>query len=500
MNWGGIAEGFDVALAVGNLGWVFVGVLIGTIIGVLPGLGPTATIALLLPITYGMEPASAIILLAGIYYGSMYGGTITAVLLRVPGEAASVITALDGYEMAKQGRAGAALGISAVGSFIGGFASTLGLFVLAPTFAVVALAFGPPEYAAIAVAGLFMACLLQTSSTLRGWVSVFLGLMLAAVGRDPVSGETRYTFGMVELSGGLSLVAVAMGLFGIGELVFNVTQTEKAQVVLTKLRNVIPSKRDLTQSAGPIARGSILGFLIGVLPGGGGAVSSMASYALEKRVSKNRSQFGKGAIEGVAGPETANNASATSAFIPLLTLGLPSNSVLAVIFGALLLQGVSPGPSLVTDHPEVFWGVLASMLIGNVMLLILNIPLVSAFVQLLRIRVGLLTSGAVAVTFVGAFSIQNSVFDMYVLVAFGLVGYFMRLVNLPLAPLILAFVLGPILESAVRQSLLISGGDPTIFLTRPISASILAAILLLLGLSAIWGRRTLRTAPDSGAQ
>ncbi|MFC4003708.1 tripartite tricarboxylate transporter permease [Prauserella oleivorans] len=478
MDWNALLEGFSVALSPINLVWVLVGVVVGTVIGVLPGLGSTATIALLLPITYNMEPESAIIMLAGIYYGSMYGGTITSVLLRLPGEAASVVTALDGYEMAKRGQAGPALGISAVGSFVGGVVSVIGLFFLAPVCASFAVKFGPPEFAVLAAAGLLLACYLGNTSLLRSLISASLGLLLATVGRDPISGTGRFTFGDVNLGGGLDLVAVAMGLFGLGELIFNVTEKYKGRILTTKIGRVLPTRDQLRRSRGPIARGSVLGFILGVLPGGGGVVSSMASYATEKRLSRNREEFGKGAVEGVAGPETANNASSTSAFVPLLTLGIPSNVVMAVIYGALLLQGITPGPSLVNDHPGVFWGVIASMVVGNLILLVLNLPMVSVFVKLLRVRAGMLASFALVVTCIGAYSISNSIFDMYVLLAFGLLGYIMRLVGLEPAPLVLAFVLSPILEGAVRQSLLISGGSPDIFVTRPIAGTMVGLMLV----------------------
>jgi putative tricarboxylic transport membrane protein len=498
VDWNALIEGFSVALSPINLVWVLVGVVVGTVIGVLPGLGSTATIALLLPITYNMEPESAIIMLAGIYYGSMYGGTITSVLLRLPGEAASVVTALDGYEMAKRGQAGPALGISAVGSFVGGIVSVIGLLFLAPVVAGFALTLGPPEYAVLAAAGLLLACYLGNKSLFRSLISASLGLLLATVGRDPITGTGRFTFDEVNLSGGLDLIAVAMGLFGLGELIFSVTEKYKGRILTTKIGKVLPTTEQLRRSRGPIARGSLIGFVLGVLPGGGGVVSSMASYAAEKRLSKHRDEFGKGAIEGVAGPETANNASSTSAFVPLLTLGIPSNVVMAVIYGALLLQGITPGPALVNDHPGVFWGVIASMVIGNLILLILNLPMVSVFVSLLRVRAGMLAAFALVVTCIGAYSVNNSIFDMYVLLAFGLLGYVMRLVGLEPAPLVLAFVLSPILESAVRQSLLISGGSPAIFVSRPISGLMVGLILLFAIVTVV--RRSRRKAQARSAE
>ncbi|MBC7680005.1 MAG: tripartite tricarboxylate transporter permease [Pseudorhodobacter sp.] len=489
----GIGTGFSVALDPTNLLYVFLGVLIGTVIGVLPGLGPTATIALLLPITYEIEPTTAVIMLAGIYYGSMYGGTITSVLLRLPGEAASVVTTFDGYQMAKQGRAGPALGIAAVGSFIGGTVAVIGLTLLAPPLASVAVKFGPAEYVALTTLGILLVTYLGTRHPLKSLSMAGVGLLLATIGQDPITGTTRYTFGQVSLFDGLDFVAVAMGLFGVGEILHSLEQTEKVQAVTSKLKNIWPSRKDLRDSSGAIARGSVLGFFIGVLPGGGGVISSLASYALEKRRAKDPSRFGKGAIEGVAGPETANNASSTSAFIPLLTLGIPANVVLALIYGALLIQGITPGPQLIEQRPDVFWGVIASMYIGNLMLLALNIPLVGVFVQLLRVRAGILAAFALLITMAGVFSVNNDVFDMWVVLGFGVVGWLMKKTGFEPGPLVLAFVLGPILERAFRQSMLLSGGSFDIFLTRPISGTIFALMGLLIVYSALASRRRRRT-------
>jgi putative tricarboxylic transport membrane protein len=488
----GIAQGFAVALDPVNILYVFLGVLIGTVIGVLPGLGPTATIALLLPLTYEIEPHTAVILLAGIYYGSMYGGTITSVLLRLPGEAASVVTTFDGYEMAKQGRAGPALGIAAIGSFIGGVLAVIGLALLAPPLAAFAVSFGPPEYVAMTVLGILLVTYLGTGSAVKSLSMAALGLLLATVGQDPIAGTTRFTFGQVALFDGLDFVAVAMGLFGVGEILHSLERTEKVQAVTQKIKNIWPSRADMRESAGAIGRGSVLGFLIGVLPGGGGVVSSLASYALEKRRAKDPSRFGRGAIQGVAGPETANNASSTSAFIPLLTLGIPANVVLALIFGALLVQGVTPGPQLIDQHPEIFWGVIASMFVGNLMLLALNIPLVGVFVQILRVRAGILAAFALLVTMAGVFSINNDATDMWVVLAFGLLGWLMKKTGFEPGPLVLAFVLGPILERAFRQSMLISGGNLGVFVTRPISGGLLAATAVIVVISIVTARRRAR--------
>lgn len=481
-----ILQGFDVAFSPANLFWVLVGVTIGMVIGVLPGLGPAPTIALLLPLTYTLEPAAAVILLAGVYYGSMYGGTITSVLLRIPGEAASVVTAIDGYEMAKKGKAGHALGISAIGSFIGGTAAILGLTLLAPPLADIALQFGPPEYAMLALFGLLLASYLGSTTFTRAMIAVLIGLILATIGQDPVSGQPRFTGGALELYGGLDLVVVAIGLFGIGEVIHSLEQErDSGGIVRTKFRELFPGRNELRRSRGAIARGSLLGFVIGALPGGGGMVSSLGSYAIEKKVAKNPEEFGHGAIEGVAGPETANNASSTSAFIPLLTLGIPSNAVLALIFGALLLQGITPGPALVTENPDVFWGVIASMYIGNFILLLMSLPLVGAFAQLLRVRFTILAPFALIISLIGAYSINSSVFDVWMVILFGFLGYLMRKFNLEPGPLVLGFVLGEILESSFRQSMLISSGSLGIFFTRPYSLALFLGAVLMLGMPAL---------------
>jgi putative tricarboxylic transport membrane protein len=482
----GLVTGFGVALTPTNLLFVLVGVVIGMVIGVLPGLGSAATLALLLPLTYTLEPSTAIIMMAGIYYGSMYGGTITSVLLNLPGEAASVVTTFDGYQMAKQGRAGPALGIAAMGSFVGGTVAILGLVFLAPVLASAAVRFAPPEYAALTILGLLLVSYLGTKSLAKSLVAASLGLLLATVGQDPVIGRPRFTFGVPDLFGGLEFVAIAMGLFGIGEILYNMVNQRRsgdAPVAVARVRNILPSRSDLRQSRGAITRGSLLGFVIGILPGGGGVVSSLVSYAVEKRRAKQPGRFGKGAIEGVAGPETANNASSTSSFIPLLTLGIPSNVALALVYGALVLQGITPGPGLINDHPDVFWGVVASMFIGNVILLALNMPLVGIFVRLLSIRATILAPLTVLVTMVGVYSVNNSVFDMWVALAFGLLGYLMKMTGFEPGPLVLAFVLGGLLEISFRQSLLMSNGSPTIFFTRPISAGLLLAGVALLVVS-----------------
>lgn len=485
----GLVHGLEVAFQPTNLFYVFLGVLIGTVIGVLPGLGPTATIALLLPLTYEIEPATAVIMLAGIYYGSMYGGTITSVLLKLPGEAASVVTTFDGYQMARQGRAGPALGIAAIGSFIGGTVAVIGLTLLAPFLAEVAVQFGPPEFFALTVLAILMVTYLGTRSPLKSLCMAALGLLLATVGQDPINGQQRYTFDRLELWDGLDFVAVAMGLFGVAEILHQLEQTDRVQLIAKKVKNIMPTRKDLKDSSGPIARGSVLGFFIGVLPGGGGVISSLASYALEKKRAKDPSRFGKGAIEGVAGPETANNASSTSSFIPLLTLGIPSNVVLALIFGALLVQGITPGPQLIDEHPDIFWGVIVSMYIGNVMLLALNMPLVGLFVQMLRVREGILAAFALLVTMAGVFSINNDIFDMWIVLGFGVIGWMMKKTGFEPGPLVLAFVLGPILEASFRRSMLLSDGSFSIFVSRPYSGAIFGLMFAALVLAFIGKRR-----------
>ncbi len=489
----GLGEGFSVALDPTNLLYVFIGVLIGTVIGVLPGLGPTATIALLLPLTYELEPVTSVILLAGIYYGSMYGGTITSVLLQLPGEAASVVTTFDGYQMAKQGRAGPALGIAAVGSFIGGTIAVVGLILLAPPLADLAVEFGAQEYVALTAFGILLVTYLGTKHPVKALCMAALGLLLATIGQDAITGTGRFTYDQVELFDGLDFVAVAMGLFGVGEILYNLEKSEKAEQIKSRIKNIWPTRKDFKDSSGAIARGSVLGFFLGVLPGGGGVISSLASYGMEKRRAKDPSRFGKGAIEGVAGPETANNASSTSAFVPLLTLGIPPNVVLALIYGALLINGVQVGPQLIDTNPEIFWGVIASMFIGNLMLLALNIPLVGVFVQLLRVRAGILAAFALLITMVGVFSVNNDVFDMWVVLAFGVIGWLMKKTGFEPGPLVLAFVLGAILETNFRRAMLTSDGQFDTFFTRPLSGTIFGLMALVIVYSTVMGIRRQRS-------
>jgi putative tricarboxylic transport membrane protein len=499
-----LAAGFAVALTPTNLLYCFLGSFIGSAIGVLPGLGPPATIALLLPITYGIPATSAVILLAGIFYGAMYGGSTTSILLNIPGEAASVVTCLDGYQMARQGRAGAALAISGFGSFIAGTLSIIGLTLLAPPLAGFALKFGPPENFALLVLGLMMAGYLAGTSMTKGLIMACLGLLLGTVGLDPIMGTQRFTYGVYKLSDGFEFILVAMGLFGIGEVLVNVEQTIKAQVFQTKIRGLLPHREEWRTSAAPIARGSLLGFFIGVLPGGGATVSSFISYALEKKLSKHPERFGRGAIEGVAAPEAANNGAATGSFIPLLTLGIPGNASIAMIFAALLIHGVRPGPLLVTEKPEVFWGLVASMYIGNVMLLLLNLPLIGLWVKLLRVPYPLLAPLILTFVIVGAYSVNNSIFDVGITVVFGLFGYLMRKFNFEPAPLVLAMILGPQLEASLRRSLIYSRGDLGVFFERPIAAVLMTlALLMLLSPVFHWllshkGRETIKPPSEPG--
>jgi putative tricarboxylic transport membrane protein len=497
----GLAHGFSVALAPINLVYATIGAILGTAIGVLPGLGPPATIALLLPATYKVEATSAVIMLAGIFYGAMYGGSTTSILLKIPGEAASVVTCLDGYKMACQGRAGAALGISAIGSFIAGTLGILGLSLLAPPLAAYALKFGPPEYFALILLGLMMAVYLSEGSVLKGLMMGTLGLLLGTVGLDPVLGAERFTFGVPKLTDGFDFVVVAMGLFGVAEVLSNVAAPEVREIFQTALKGLLPTREDWRRCWASVARGSLLGFFIGVLPGGGAIISSFMAYAVEKRISKHPERFGQGAIEGVAAPEAANNAAATSSFIPLLTLGIPGNASIAMIFVALMIHGIRPGPLLLQQHPSLFWGAVASMYIGNAMLLALNLPLIGIWVKLLKVPYRYLAAGVLVFCIIGAYSVNNSAFDVGTMVAFGGIGYLLRKGGFPPAPLILAMILGPQLERTLQQSLIAAGGDPWVFVQRPISAGLLLAATVLILSPAIrwlWCRfsegRALRTA------
>jgi len=477
----GLAGGFDIAFTLTNLTFALIGAVLGTMVGILPGLGPSATISLLLPVSFKIgSPVTSIIMMAGIFYGAMYGGSTTSILVNIPGEAASVVTCIDGYQMARKGRAGPALGIAAIGSFIAGTIGVLGLTFVAPPLSEFALKFGPPEYFSLTLFGLLMATLLGEGSILKGLIMVVMGLLLGSVGLDPISGAIRFTWGLHMLQEGIDFVTLAMGMFGMGEIFYNLEKALKTELVTRKITHLWPTLKDWADSKWAVIRGSFIGFFIGILPGGGAVISSLVSYAVEKKVSKNPEEFGKGAIQGVAGPEAANNSAASASFIPLLTLGIPGNAAIAMIFAALLIQGVQPGPFLITEKPEIFWGVVASMYIGNVMLLILNLPMVGIWVQLLRVPYSILAPIVVLFCCVGVYSIRNTVFDIYVMGIFGVIGYILRKVNLEPGPLILAFVLGPILERAIRQALLISAGSPLIFFTRPISGALMGLLIFFI--------------------
>ena len=494
-----VLDGFGVVLQPTNLLYCLIGVVVGMLVGVLPGLGPAATIAILLPITIGIEPVTAVIMLAGIFYGAQYGGTITSVLLRLPGEASSVVTVFDGHALARNGRAGTALGIAAVGSFIGGTVSIVALSFVAPLVAGFALDFGPPEYTALALLGILLVATVSGGNRLKAVAAACIGLLLATVGRDTFTGVERFTFGDLNLADGLDFVPIAMGLFGLGEILYNLEERHRAVHAPSKVANVWPSRKDLRQSSGAIGRGSVLGFVLGILPGGGATIASLVAYAVEKRRSKTPERFGKGAVEGVAAPETANNAAATSSFIPLLTLGIPANGTMAVIFGALLIQGVSPGPQLVTQEPDLFWGVVNSMYIGNILLLIMSIPLVGLFVRILRVRPSILAPVTVLITLIGVYTVNNSVFDIVLVIVFGALGYLMKKLGFEPGPLVLAFVLGSLLEDSLRRSLLIFDGDPTGFVTRPISGVLFLLFVLVALLPVVQALRHRRRATASEA-
>jgi putative tricarboxylic transport membrane protein len=495
-----VLDGFTVVLEPTNLLYCLIGVVIGMLVGVLPGLGPAATIAILLPITIGIEPVTAVIMLAGIFYGAQYGGTITSVLLRLPGEASSVVTVFDGHALARNGRAGTALGIAAVGSFIGGTVSIVALSLVAPLVAGFALDFGPPEYTALALLGILLVATVSSGDRLKAVIAACVGLLLATVGRDTFTGAERFTFDNLSLADGLDFVPIAMGLFGLGEILYNLEERHRAVHAPATVANAWPSRADLRQSSGAIGRGSVLGFFLGILPGGGATLASLASYALEKRRSKTPERFGQGAVEGVAAPESANNAAATSSFIPLLTLGIPANATMAVIYGALLVQGVSPGPQLVSQEPELFWGVVNSMYVGNILLLIMSIPLVGLFVKILRVRGTILAPITVLITLVGVYTVNNDVFDIVLVIVFGALGYLMKKFGFDPGPLVLAFVLGSVLEDALRRSLLLFEGDPTGFFSRPISGTLLVLFLvvaLLPAIQAVFTRRRRNSRRDT---
>ena len=477
-----LAHGFIVALQPYNLVACFAGVFVGTLIGVLPGIGPVTAMALLLPVTLSAPPEAGIIMMAGIYYGSMYGGSTTSILVNIPGEAASVVTCLDGHEMAKQGRAGPALGIAALGSFFAGTVAIVALMFVAPTLARWALKFGPAEYFSLMVLGLTLLSFLTHGSMAKALLMAAVGIVLGLVGTDAITAEERLTFGRLELLDGIGIVPVVMGLFGVAEILANLEKKLTRDVVKAQIGSLWPTREDWKRSTAPMFRGTLLGFFVGTLPGGGAVIASFASYALEKRISKTPERFGKGAIEGVAGPEAANNAAAGGAFIPLLTLGIPPNVILALLLGAFIIHGLQPGPLLMVQKPDVFWGIVASMYIGNIMLLILNMPLIGMWVQVLKVPYPLLFPLILMFCIVGVFASAAAVFDVFVMVMFGALGYLMRKFGYEPAPLVLAFVLGPLLENNLRKALILSRGDFWTFVERPISGACLLVAVLMLAL------------------
>ncbi len=479
-----LGYGFSIALQPINLFYCLVGVFIGTLTGVLPGIGPVGAISLLLPITYGISPVSAVIMLSGIYYGAQYGGSTTSILLNIPGEASSVVTTLDGYKMAKNGEAGPALGIAAFGSFIAGTISVILLMLLAAPLVKVALKFGPPEYFACMILGLTLISYLTQGSALRGFISAVLGFILCEIGLDVVTTQPRMTFGIMNLEDGLGLVPVVMGLFGLSEILINLDEVGEFEIVKGKIKNIFPTRKDWKDSIGAIFRGTLSGFFLGILPGGGAVIASFVAYALEKKISKHPEKFGNGVIEGVAAPESANNAAAGGAFVPLFTLGIPANVAMAMLFGALMIHGLTPGPMLLKDHPEIFWGTISSMYLGNVLLLILNLPFIGLWVKLLQIPYRILFPFILLFCIIGSYSLQNSMFDVLIMVIFGVVGYLFRKIGFESAPMILSFVLGPLLENSLRQSLVISEGSLLIFIQHPISGTVLLVAFIMI-LSAV---------------
>lgn len=484
-----LALGFSVALSVQNVGLALVGCVVGTLVGVLPGVGPIATITMLLPITFGIHPVGALIMLAGIYYGAQYGGSTTAILVNIPGEVTSVVTTLDGHQMARQGRAGAALGVAAIGSFFAGCVATVIIAALAVPLTRLALLFGPAEYASLMMTGLTFAVVLARGSVLKSIAMTLLGLLLSTVGTDLETGVERMTFGYLPLADGLDFAVLAMGLFGFAEVLRNLEAVEVRDVVRQKIGQVIPNRQDLRQSAAPVVRGSLLGAALGILPGNGAVLGPFASYALEKKLAKDPSRFGQGAIEGVAGPESANNAAAQTSFIPLLTLGIPPNAVMALMVGAMTIHGIVPGPLVMTRNPALFWGLIASMWIGNLMLLVINLPLIGIWVRFLRVPYRLMFPAILIFCCIGIYSVNNSPSDVLFTAAFAVFGYLLGKLGLESAPLLLGYVLGRLLEENLRRALAIARGDFTAFVQRPVSAVLLGLALLVLVVAVLPGIR-----------
>ena len=484
---GNLALGFGTALSPQNLIYSFAGCLIGTLIGVLPGVGPVATLAMLLPTTYALEPTSALIMLAGIYYGAQYGGSTTAILVNLPGESSSVVTCLDGYQMARQGRAGAALGIAAIGSFIAGTFATVLVAAFASPLTELAFKFGPAEYVSLMLLGLIGAVVLASGSLVKAIGMIVLGLLLGLVGTDVNSGVSRFSFGIPELTDGIGFVAVAMGVFGFAEIIANVEKKGQREVLTNNVGSVMPNVKEMKEAAPAVARGTLLGSILGILPGGGALLAAFAAYAVEKKLAGPNADppFGKGNIRGVAGPESANNAGAQTSFIPMLTLGIPPNAVMALMIGAMTIHNIQPGPQVMTSNPTLFWGLIASMWIGNLMLVILNLPLIGLWIQLLKVPYRLLYPAILAFCCIGVYSINNTTFDVLMTVFFGALGYLFYKLRCEPAPLILGFILGPMMEENLRRAMLLSRGDPTTFVTSPLSLGLLLAALALLGIATL---------------
>jgi len=480
-----LMHGFGIASQLDNLWYAFLGCVVGTLVGVLPGIGPLSGISILLPVTFGLNATQAVIMLAGIYYGSQYGGSTTSILMRIPGEASSVMTCIDGNAMAKKGRAGSALCIAAVGSWVAGTFGVIMLTLVAPPLATIALKFGPPEYTAMLTLGLIFLAYMSSSSLVRTLLMACIGLLLGMVGIDNMTGHFRYSFDLAELGDGIGIVPVAVGLFGLGEILSTPSHTVVGEVITPKLRELLPNRKEWRESIMPIARGSVLGFIIGIIPGSAHIISSFLSYALERRVSKHPEEFGHGAVAGVAGPESANNSASTGAFVPMLALGIPTGPITAVLMGALMVHGVNSGPQLVTEHPDVFWGFVASMYVGNLMLLALNLPLVGLFVTVLRIPYAYLYPLIIMFCIVGVYEVSHSVVDVYIMLIMGVLGYALRKFAFDPAPLVLGLVIAPLFEQSLRQSLIMSNGDYLIFFSRPISLGLLIVCVIMLTLSAI---------------
>ncbi len=492
MDLSGLTLGLETALQPGNILICLLGVTLGTMVGVLPGIGPTATVALLLPITFNFDPIASLIMLAGIYYGAQYGGSTTAILLNLPGESSSAVTALDGHQMARQGRAGPALATAALGSFFAGTVATVVLALFAPPLARAALQFGPAEYFSLVVLGLIASIALASGSAVKALAMIVLGLLLGTIGQDLYTGTPRFTFGIRELYGGLDFVSLAVGMFGLAEIIRNLEQRQTKSLVTRKVQGLWLTREDARTISGPVLRGTAMGSVLGVLPGGGHVLAAFTSYSLEKRLSRTPEQFGRGAIQGVAAPESANNAAAQTSFIPLLTLGLPAHPVMALLVGAFIIQGITPGPNVIEDEPALFWGLIASMWVGNLLLVLLNLPLIGVWVRMLTVPYEVLFPAIIAFAAIGTFSLGLNPWDVFVIAIIGVLGYALIRWGCEAVPLLFGFVLAPLLEENLRRAMIISRGDPSVFVTRPLSAALLAiavAVLVVAVLPAVRRRR-----------